>query len=267
MFATLLDADGVHRFHLQPPQVDLLRLSEMIECRVAGWHNGRQAEPHLVAGWDDLVCWLHDIVAAKLPPGKHVVIIDHRRYVGIPFHIALAPSWTCSYASGWSAILDVSQKGSTPDEILQGGLIYVPRENESDVTLAAFQHSLQRQREFFHARRIPLHEKIREEANAAAFDEVFSQSSVVKVMCHGQISRTNAEVALLLACGGRLPPGHAYAALTEAGRQHRFGGDQPSAVCNRTNVAFVGACSSGHIRASSVPRRTGDGCSKVENRC
>jgi tetratricopeptide (TPR) repeat protein len=257
MFATLLDADRAHRFDLQPPLIDLRRLSEMIECRIAGWHNGRQGEPHLVDGWDHLVCWLRDIVAAKLPPGKHVVIVDHRHFVGIPFHIALAPAWTCSYASGWSAILGATQDRAIPHEVRQGGLIYVPRENESDATLAAFQRSVLRQREFFRARQISLHEKILEEADAAAFNEILSRADAMKIMCHGQISRTDAEVALLLAHDGRLPPGHAYAASTEAGRQHRLGGAQLSAVRSRATIAFVGACSSGHVQVHGLDERIG----------
>src|SRR6202035_4021763 len=97
-------------------------LSEVIECRTAGWHNGRQGEPYSVSQWSDFVDWFHIVIADRLPPGKHVVIIDHADFGGIPFHIALAPMWTCSYASDWSAVLAATQSSTVHHEVRQCGL-------------------------------------------------------------------------------------------------------------------------------------------------
>jgi tetratricopeptide (TPR) repeat protein len=254
---TIVDPKGVHRRDLPLPPINIGELSEVVESRITGWHNGRQGEPYSVPEWSKFVDWLHAVVAERLPPGEHVVILEHADYGGIPFHIALASLWTCSYASDWAAVLAATQSSINHPEVRRGGLIYVPRQNESGSALAAFQRSLTRQREFFKIHQIPLEEKICEEADAAAVSSVLSSVDVVKIMCHGQISKSEAEIALLVARDGHLPPGHAFAVSTEAGRRHRLGWTQLSAMQSAAVVAFVGACSSGRVEVAGLDERIG----------
>jgi tetratricopeptide (TPR) repeat protein len=254
---TTFDPNGVHRHDLPLPPINIRELSEAVECRLTAWHNGRQGEPYSVPEWSKFVDWLHAVIAERLPRGEHVVILEHADCGGIPFHIALGPLWTCSYASDWSAVLAATQSSTNNHKVRQGGLIYVPRQNESGSALGAFQRSMIRQREFFKNHQIPLQEKICEEADAAAVSSVLSSVDVVKIMCHGQISKLEAEVALLVARDGRLPPGHAFAASTEAGRRHRLGWTQLSDVRRAASVAFVGACSSGRVEVEGLDERIG----------
>jgi tetratricopeptide (TPR) repeat protein len=255
LFLCTLIKDGEIKPTAHTSPAYLAELNEDVESRLVGWRNGRRGEPFDVSNWFDFLDTLRGVVAERLPPGGHVVVIEHASCSSIPFHIALAPEWTCSYAPDWSAVVAAARSSLVRGRLRRFGLVYVPRSNESKTAIKAFESSLSRSQEFFGRLDIPVKEAIETDADSDLVKNIMSEVDVMKIMCHGQLSKTNAEVALLVAHDHRLPPGHAFAASTEAGQKHRLGWRQMSDVNKSAPVIFVGACSSGTVQVLGLDER------------
>ena len=63
-------------------------------------------------------------------------------------------------------------------------------------------------------------------ANSDAFRRLLETTDVMKVLCHGQVTREDHEVVLVIDHEQASPPGYSFGVTLETTQGHRFGRDQ-----------------------------------------
>src|SRR5437870_5235766 len=84
-----------------------------------------------------------------------------------------------------------------------------------------------------------------------------SQDLPCTLLCHGYVSATGRDFALMLAYGGALPPAHSVAVGSEQGRKHRFGWQECMKLERVPKIVFSAACSSGLGHIAGIGERVG----------
>lgn len=230
-------------------------LTRKVTSRLMGWRVGRAGEPFEVPDWAGFQRWLWDNLEPLLPRGGHVIVIDHATLSALPFHIALAPKWTTSYAADWAAVHAAARSALQPHSPQLVGVACAPRSNESEAVLACWTRSVTRTETF--ATRQGLETRV---SNGVASDRaevtaMIAVADVAKILCHGQVSRDLGDVGLLVAHGGHLPPGNTFAAQLPESSEHRLGWRELATLPTAAPVVFLGACSGGKLQVLGMDER------------
>jgi len=255
LVSTIAGDDVSVEYAEAPRDLPLYEIADLIGARLLGWRRGRKGEPFHVAAWPALVEWLRSIAESKLPGGGHLVVIDHARFSAIPFHIALAPRWTVSYAADWSAVVAAARVHLQRAPITDVGVAFTPRSNEAEASLTAFTKSVERTRELAETRRLPALIVTGAAADAGALETILSRVTISKILCHGQVSRTDADVGLLVSHNSALPPGYTFASTVKSVEAHRVGWREFSKFKSASPIVFFGACSSGRVQVLGLDER------------
>lgn len=248
------DASVGYLYYTQ--DIDIVGTADLIGARMPKWRNSRAGEPFDVPGWDNVRHWLRLVAENYLPGGGHVVIIDHPQLTPLPFHIALSPEWTVSYASDWLAIEAAVAANGRAAKSPRLGVLHAPRSNETIAVREALETSARA------AEQLAIRYGLASDRNepgggdAATLSNMLATANVLKVLCHGQVWKEDREVALLVDHEGRPPPGYTLSALVASNRAHRFG---RAALKNQSvapRTVFLGACSSGVVSIGGLDERT-----------
>ena len=103
--------------------------------RLTVWYPEQPGSPFDFPDWHQIVAWLHSELQGRIQDGDHLVVIEHKSLVGLPWHLALAPRWRCSYMPGWVSMLDES--GIRPGDTSHVGIFAVPRYGDSSIVRQA----------------------------------------------------------------------------------------------------------------------------------
>jgi hypothetical protein len=238
------------------PELDFAGEAARIGARLGNWHAGRAGQPFETLGWGAICRELRGLAEAYLPGGGHVVIIDHPNLAGIPFHIALAPEWTVSYGADWSAITTAVENRAAAPPSPRLGVLHAPRSNETPAVRAALQASADRLQALAEASDLELVRADPGGADAAGLYRLLAATDLLKLLCHGQISKDDHQVVLLLDHDGRSPPGFSFGATLSTSRGHRFGRDELGGLAKSPSIIFLGACSAGAVTVAGLDERT-----------
>lgn len=236
--------------------LDIVGIAHRIGARLDNWRLSRTEEPHLVPQWELLTQWLKEIAARNLPDGGHVVIIDHPAFIRLPFHIALAPTWTVSYTPDWRSIEAIVRSNNifpTPPRL---GILHAPRTNETAAVRDALSSAADHMRQLAETKALDCVHFGPGSADADAFHQLLAATDVLKILCHGQISKEDCEVALLIDHDGEAPPGYSFGAVQQQLSNHRFGRSQFKSVERSPRIVFLGSCSSGIVSVAGLDERT-----------
>ncbi len=237
-------------------ETDWVKAADKIVARLDNWHQGRLGQPHEIPHWKLIEDSLKSLLEKVLPAGGHVVFIDHVNMSGLPYHIALAPKWTTSYAADWHAIkIAVAANGSAPPRP-RLGLLHSPRSNETSAVRAALQASADRVKEVANANGLALDLAPPGVADSEAFRRLLEGTDLLKVLCHGQISKDERGIVLIIDHMGMAPPGYSFGATLDANRAHCFGWDELEHQKIAPRTIFLGACSGGAVSISGLDERT-----------
>jgi tetratricopeptide (TPR) repeat protein len=238
------------------PELDLFGAAGQIGSRLENWRRSRSGEPHIVPQWDIVRAWLRGVTGALLVNGGHVVVIDHPALTGLPFHIALAPEWTVSSAPDWLAVEAAVRANKSGPASPRLGVLHAPRSNETTAVREALAASAERVRQLADTRRLVCANADPGVADADALRRLLVTADVLKILCHGQVSKEDHEVVLLIDHDGRPPPGYSFGALLQTTRGHRFGRTQLEGLGSTSRTVFLGACSSGAVSVAGLDERT-----------
>jgi len=230
--------------------------SEKIGARLDNWHSGRSGHPWETAQWEVVKKDLRVIAATLLPDGGHVIIIDHAALRGLPFHIALAPKWTVSYASDWSAIEAVIGANGLAPSRPKLGVLHAPRSNETVAVREALHASAVRMLHLAKDKGLEVDEAKPGSADADAFRRLLETTDLMKVLCHGQVSREDHQVVLVVDHEHRSPPGYSFGVTLKTTQGHRFGRDELAKQRIASRTIFLGACSGGVMSVGGLDERT-----------
>jgi CHAT domain len=252
---TTVTSGAVKTASLDLPDVDLDRLARRMSSRLAGWHGGRPGDPFDLSDWQELDHWLTDQLSRFLEPNDHVIFIEHPRTSGIPWHVA-ARRWSSSYAASWTRMLSIASKHRERTAKVVG-LVFVPRFREDARALNALRTSGQRTRAFSKSVGLQLSAAWAERCDHDEFARVMSEADVAKILCHGFVSPTDGEVALMLSHQGTLPLANAVASASDVGRRNRLTWRQSQMLPGAPAVVFSGACRSGISHSRGLGERLG----------
>jgi tetratricopeptide (TPR) repeat protein len=242
---TILDASGEVISGEEPsPENDLGGLAQRMQQRLNDWSLGRRGDPLDLPAWERLKKWLRELLGMHLSKNDHVVFIDSSGAEQLPWHVALADQWTCSYTTSWTRLLSfgrctaIRRKESV-------GVAVVPQHSDSQAILQEMQSSRDRTRSLAANLGIRYFESLERECDPNALANILARTTVTKVLCHGFVSPTEHEVALMLAHDGALPPGVKVATNSQMARGHRFSWRDCIRLPSAPSVVFCAACSTG----------------------
>jgi CHAT domain len=219
---TCINEEGTSIYSLGPPPIDDIRsLSLRLRTRLNGWFRGR-ADPLDVPEWRTLQDWLRNELDDR-PSIDHLVVIEHVVVPGLPWHAMRDTQWTVSYASSWTELFDIAQAIGATSPPASLGIVRVPRTFESPLIVDSLQEAARRLGDLARASGMTLAEAANGEADAPRVSALMGSCDVLQLLCHGFVSASEEEVALMLASEGQLPLGNSAAADTVIGRRHRFG--------------------------------------------
>lgn len=255
-FLTIIPSDGqVASWWMESPEIDVRALSDKIRQRLKNWRPGRRGDPFDLSEWQDLELTFQKEVGKHLQPGDHLVIIEHEEYAGLPWHVAAAPFWTCSYTSSWGRLLTLHERApAKKDGFL--GLALVPRYAESEPVLLALRNSADHLRSLAERAHRPFLGVEGSVCDRKAIMDLLVQVDILKLLCHGFVD-SDGEVALMVAHSGALPLANSVAAGTEAGQPHRLSWRDLQSTSKAPAMIFSSACSSGLNRLAGLGERLG----------
>ncbi|ANM29757.1 hypothetical protein ABI59_09470 [Acidobacteria bacterium Mor1] len=238
MLSSISHDENVETQLLPDPGVDLLSLQQRILSRLNFWFGSRPGDPFDIPEWQRIRDWLCKAACAFEPP-IHLVVIEHRVGVGIPWHVAIAAHGTCSYAPSWRTLLQIQQNERTAPESL--GTMSVPRFGESRPIREALSKSATRTKKWATTTRIDLTTHNDIEGTKDSFRAIMSEMDVAKVACHGYLEEGTLEIALALSSKGALPP--LRGSMTSS--DFRLDWKDCQGLSRSSPVVFSSACSSG----------------------
>jgi len=227
-----------------------------MSARLANWWPGRPGDPLDVPAWASVERWLTEQIGSLADGPCHVVIIEPRQALGLPWHTIGGGRWTCSYISSWSVLLDLASSPPRPPAA-SIGTVTVPRVDEDPEIVDAFAASGGRSRALGTTAGLALFQLSGEAANSNAVDALLACSDLAKFLCHGYVSARENEVSLMLAADGGLPLVHVVAAAGEAGRRQRYGWRDMQAIDNAPPVIVTAACEAGQVQDAPLGERLG----------
>lgn len=238
---TTIDHRGNVNCELRPmPDIHLPQLAKRWGYRISNWHAGRRGDPFEMPGWHDLSAWMTNLISEHLTPGDHLLIIPHRDWGQLPWHVIAGRSGlTSSYEPSWTAALSSVSEAPPRYRQWREGVAVVPRIADPP----AVTESMHR---FVNAVRQRATNPIvcaGVDCDRAALDELLESVDMAAVLCHGFTSADDSTIAFMIAAGGVLPLAHSVAANSTVGRRHRFGWRDSARLARAPKVLFSTACS------------------------
>jgi tetratricopeptide (TPR) repeat protein len=248
------DQNATYLF-LEWPSADLEELRERLLHSLQTWAPGRPGDPFDVAHWQEFRAWIGQQVEGVLPAGGHLIVIEHERLAGLPWHVAVAPDRTCSYASSWAAILRATGPAARCPKQL--GVAMVPIYGDDDRVLAAMETARTACRNLAGKQQVGFCESIGAVCDRAAFASLLAGSDLTFVACHGFVDESERDVAWVLARDGGLPAHNASIVEADAERLTHFGWRQVQRLERTSPVVFSAACSSARVHLAGLGERLG----------
>ncbi len=256
-FLTCITADKeVSSYWLDLLDMDMCVAIKKVINRLRNWQINR-GDPFDIPGWRRLEQRFVDALTPYMGENDHIVFIEHKEYLGTPWHVAVASRWTSSYVASWTSLLSLHSL-PLPDHVTTVGVVLVPtfgdRKAASEL-LGALKHSAQRTRSFALEHGVNFFLAEEEACDRDAFCTIMNKSDLVKLMCHGFVAQ-DGEVSLALAHNGSIP---FSASLLggEAGRVYRFSWRDCQRLSIAPPVIFSAACSSGFSHLAGLGERLG----------
>ncbi len=204
-FATVVDAEGrVKTSAIGECGLDLIRIRNRIRHLLSVWHVQRDGDPFEDREWVEFEGWLADAVGELVTDGSHVIVIGNQELIGLPWHIALASRWRCSYAPSWTTVLDGHEPGIKPR--LTVGIFGTHRYNDPPVVCRTLDAAAESTKHWAESQGHEIVKKWLTKADRGSFTDLMNKCDIVEILCHGFSDPNEHEVALLIADGGVIPP-------------------------------------------------------------
>ncbi|NEC89507.1 CHAT domain-containing protein [Streptomyces sp. SID12501] len=249
---TRIDAAGhVTTYFLPQEQIDYARLGARLRKRLFDWRPRRRGDPLDQAEWRRAEEWMVNVLRTCAEADDHVVVLAHAAMAGLPWHTAIGPHWSVSYASGWTALHSLLRQPVPPRERI--GVLTVPRSGEQPEVAAALRASAGRAAALGAGAVAPQEGA----CDIAAFEEVMRHCDVAVLLCHGFVNHVEHEVALMLADRGNAPLADSVAAGSSLGNAHRLSWRDCVLLPHASRTVFSAACSSGMSHHAGLGDRLG----------
>jgi hypothetical protein len=238
-----------------PEELEPVSLRDRLLHRLQGWLLDRPGDPFAVTGWNDFQSWIRTSLDGVLAPDGHLIVIEHEALSGLPFHVAVAPERSCSYASSWSSLARNRDTERAPLTSL--GVAMVPAFDD-DARVAAAMHAAETRSGELAARNgLAWQHAIGAACDRAAVTQLMQTSDVLFIACHGFLDEARHEVAWVLAHKGGLPGRSGSVASGAAGRVTHFSWRDVEMLPRAPRLVLSAACSSGRALLTGLGERLG----------
>lgn len=254
-FVTIIESTGnVHCHLLEYPEINLDKLASDMHYKLRDWYKERPGDPFNLPLWCEFEEWLTCELSEYLDDDDHLVVIEHKRFAGLPWHVAVAPRWSCSYVGGWSSLLAfLGHPKATPAKIL--GVACVPSSHESKPVLTAFNQSVARSVALARQLGFKFAKRTGKACDKESFSRLLKKVGVCKVICHGRSLPLSNEIDLMLAHEGTLPSLYRFSTSNAGSRMHEFGWRDGRRLKVSSPIIFIAACSTGLAHIVGVGER------------
>jgi tetratricopeptide (TPR) repeat protein len=259
-FITCIHADGKvasHWLELPETEMDFTRLAVRMRTKLNNWTPNRPGDPFDIAEWQAFETWVEQSLEPYLEDGDHIVFIERKDYLGIPWHVAAAPRWTSSYAASWTNLLAFHEQAPVRNRHGTVGVVLVPRFGDPPEVVDALRNSAQQAQSLATSSGLRCLVAVEHACDRDAFLRIVSDTDITMVLCHGFVDPADGEIALMLAHDGRLPLGESVASSSPVGRFHRMSWRECQQLTSAPRVVFSAACRSGVTQIAGVGEQLG----------
>lgn len=259
LLLTMIGSDGRPAARFLPwPKLDLDTLRKTMLTKLNRWHRGR-GDPFALPEWQEFEAWLVATLVPLLPDDSHLVIIEHESLLGLPWHVAAAPHWSCSYAASWNSLLRLPDKADVTDADGRTalGIALAPAYDEEPEVVQAMRVSAQRTIDFAAAMGLSLRTAYERECDHERLRALLESCRILKLLCHGLVYEREHEVAWMIAANQALPFKLPQIAATPVARAHRYSWKQLQELERAPQVLFSAACSSARAHLAGLGERLG----------
>ncbi|MEW2396342.1 CHAT domain-containing protein [Streptomyces sp. NPDC046862] len=249
---TRIDASGdVLTYFIPQLSIDYSALAKKLRKRLFDWTPRRRGDPLDRPEWRRTEEWILHVLRSVAQPGDHVVVLQHAATADLPWHAAIGPHWSVSYASGWTALQSFLRSPEPPRGRI--GVLTVPRTGEDIEVATALRASAARAAVLAPGALAPSEAA----CDLAAFRTVMNECDVAVLLCHGFVNPSEREVALSLSHLGKLPLANSVAASSSLGNVHRLSWRECTSLPRASRTVFSAACSSGVSHPAGLGDRLG----------
>jgi tetratricopeptide (TPR) repeat protein len=238
-----------------PDGLDVVALRARLLHRLQGWLIDRPGDPFDVRGWGEFRAWIRAALDAVLPLDGHLVVIESETLSGLPFHVAVAPDLTCSYASSWSSLS--RHQEAHPARFTSMGFAMVPAFNDDPRVVEAMRAAEARGGEMAARHRLAWSHAADAECDHAALEKLMHTSDVLFIACHGFLDETRHEIAWVLAHKAGLPGRSGSITSGAAHRRTHFSWRDVEGLQRSPRLVLSAACSSGRALLTGLGQRLG----------
>lgn len=249
----------VHHSHIsttRPPLgADLITLERRLHARLMNWLPDTEdgpapGDPFDLPAWQQMVTDLARHLNEVLDADDHVIAIPFGPISRLPWHVAVGSRFTCSYASSWSTLLEITAKPVRRD-IETATVVCVPRYHESQRLTLALEASTDRSVTRLRDTGVDVTPLIGIEADPDTVQQRLAGVDLAKILCHGYLEQATQTVGILVAYDGQLPLADSSASPA-AMSKHLVSWRDMQAWSNSPRVLFLAACSSAHTHVAGL---------------
>jgi tetratricopeptide (TPR) repeat protein len=232
--------------------------AETISLSNEAWHRLERASParkddplDSFSDWQAFAAGLRLAVETLVPLGTHLCLISGA-LTGMPLQYVFGDAYPLSYVPSLSAAAALRRRRLALDDCL--GQAWRPRNlhdfvvwkvGETAGNVGEFARWATALREDVEARGGVYRASTGLEATRQALFDALRQSDCVRLSCHGRGDPRNLRFDLLVADGGRLPPGHPTVLANELGKRFLVGWEELATLASAAPLVFSTACTSG----------------------
>ncbi|SFR74053.1 CHAT domain-containing protein [Agromyces sp. CF514] len=229
-----------------PPLFDTLG-AELLP-RLRYWKPNDPNEPFAIPAWDGAEMWVRWLASEFRI--ERLVIVEHERYVEVPWQVLFGPHCPVTCVPSVSLLLASSSK----IEFGRIGAVAVSRYGDQPAVSAELDNAASAIAELASASRT--HVLRGAEADRVACLDLLSQADMAVFLCHGVFDAGSRSMAWLVADNGVLPPAGRFGGGPGA-QGHRITAVECDQLASTARVVLSAACSSGVAQYAGVGEQIG----------
>jgi tetratricopeptide (TPR) repeat protein len=238
-----------------PQDADLMELRDRVLYKLQSWTRARPGDPFDVKDWPAFKEWIRGALDEVLPADGHLIVIEHETLAGLPFHAAIAPERSCSYASSWSMLDQAMRRAAEQPKTV--GCALVPAFSDDQLVVTAMQSAHDACAASAARHDVQFSAAIGTKCDRRALTALLDQADLLFIACHGFVDEESHEIAWVLSHGGGLPGTTGVVVSGDDERITHFGWRDIEDVARTPALVLSAACSSGRSAMAGLGERLG----------
>lgn len=234
--------------------VDPVMLARRLKFRLKDRTAQTAGSPLDEPRWRDLADSIVSGLSTWARDGDHVVFLHNEVYANLPWHTAVGPRWTVSYAASWTHLLRLLR--SKPVSPRRLGICAVSRTGDADGIIEGLRAGGHRAVLAGADAGMDIHRPPPELCDHSELAHLLSTVDVALLLCHGHQPPCGDEIGWIVAHAGELLPADAVAAA-RAVPHHLFSWRDCLRLSRAPQTVLSAACASASAYGAGLGDRLG----------